>query len=221
MTERRFYVYVYFRLSGVPCYVGKGTGDRWKMHETRCSNPHLAAILKRSGGSLPKLIVRDGLTNTEAIETEIALIAAIGRETNGGPLVNLSDGGEGPTGCVRSAESRARMSTARRSLGPDWQARNNAARAEAMRRPEVREKIGAVQRGKPKKPPKVVEKKTRKAPRKRGPLTESVKRKLSAATAAWWAANPGARNFTAEHRENLRRTARERADRAGKESELL
>jgi uncharacterized protein YaiI (UPF0178 family) len=91
----RFYVYILFRLDGRPCYVGKGKGNRWQDHDRYASNIHLRRIIAKSGGPLPGVIVRDGLTEDEAYATEIAFIAAIGREANGGPLVNMTDGGEG------------------------------------------------------------------------------------------------------------------------------
>lgn len=113
MHDNIHYVYIWFRPSGVPCYVGKGKGARWCVFK-RAHNPHLAAIIRQAGGGLPAVIVRDGLTNEEAIETEIALIAAIGREAHGGPLVNLTDGGEGNVGWSPSPETRAKNSAAKR-----------------------------------------------------------------------------------------------------------
>lgn len=100
------YVYVIFRLNGVPCYVGKGHGTRWL--QCRSRNQHLMAIFKQAddaGRDLPKVKVRQGLTDAKAIEIEIAMIAAIGREIHGGPLVNQTDGGDGVRG--RSPEGRA------------------------------------------------------------------------------------------------------------------
>lgn len=99
-----FYVYVLFRPNGIPCYVGKGKNARWIAHERAgCnhSNKHLARIIVNAGGALPKIKVREGLTEAEAIETEIALIAAIGRG-NYGPLVNLTNGGDGISGFIQT-----------------------------------------------------------------------------------------------------------------------
>ena len=94
-----FYVYIYFRPDGAPCYVGKGRGKRWGVHLRECTNRHLWAIIQQAGGDLPRVKVRQGLTNDQAAEIEIAFIAAIGREKHGGPLVNLTDGGDGMKGC--------------------------------------------------------------------------------------------------------------------------
>lgn len=101
---RRFYVYVIFRPDGTPCYVGKGSASRWRMHDRWTCNPHLRSIFKNAGGDLPVVKIREGMTDAEALTTEIALIAAIGRKAHGGPLVNLTDGGDGASGVRRSAE---------------------------------------------------------------------------------------------------------------------
>jgi hypothetical protein len=108
-----FYVYCLFRPDGRPCYVGKGKGDRIKRHERAGRlhrNPHLAAIIKKAGGTLPQVILHDGLSEDVAFAYEITLIAAIGREVHGGPLVNQSDGGEGPAGMRHSDATKAKIS---------------------------------------------------------------------------------------------------------------
>jgi hypothetical protein len=95
--RRIFYIYVVFRKSGVPCYIGKGKGNRWKNHLSKSHNRHLRRIVAKEG-NIPIVVIRSGLTETEAFEIEIALIKAIGRQIHGGPLVNQTDGGEGVSG---------------------------------------------------------------------------------------------------------------------------
>ncbi len=112
-AKRIFYVYVVFRLSGIPCYIGKGCKGRWQRHFRKSHNPHLANIIKAAGGELPVVIVRANLTAQEAFETEIALIAIIGRGCNG-PLVNETDGGDGPLGHRQTAEHKAKIAAANR-----------------------------------------------------------------------------------------------------------
>jgi hypothetical protein len=111
-----FYVYVFFRpWDGSPCYVGKGRRHRWLEHERLGAdhyNPHFANVLKKAGGKLPKVKAREGLTEEAALEVEVALIAAIGRQQNGGPLVNLTDGGDGTSGWRHSPEAKARIAEA-------------------------------------------------------------------------------------------------------------
>lgn len=110
-----FYVYLLSRPDGTPCYVGKGNGARWTKHERRGThNPHLAHIIRNAGGSLPKQKVHDGLTEGEAFQKERELIAEIGREANGGPLVNLTDGGEGTSGFKMPPEIVERVASVNR-----------------------------------------------------------------------------------------------------------
>jgi NUMOD3 motif-containing protein len=110
MSKSDSYVYIIFRPNGIPCYVGKGRGDRWKRTIQRAHNPHLTAIAKQAGGDLPLVKIRYGLTDQESSSIEMAFISAIGREENGGPLVNLTDGGEGTSGAVMTQEWRKNRS---------------------------------------------------------------------------------------------------------------
>lgn len=96
-SDMRWYVYVFFDLSGSPRYVGKGCGDRWRRHFKRTDNPRLRKLIERLGDSIPVSIVRSNLSDEDAIAMEIALIGAIGRGRKG-PLYNLTDGGEGASG---------------------------------------------------------------------------------------------------------------------------
>jgi len=107
-NPRRFYVYVIFRMDGTPCYVGKGQGARWKIHEwygDRHYNKHLARILRKSVDSPPIVLVRSDLSNAEACACEVALIGVIGRrDLETGPLCNLTGGGEGSV-CRRVSDA--------------------------------------------------------------------------------------------------------------------
>jgi hypothetical protein len=111
--DLRFYVYVIFRLDGSPCYIGKGTGNRWKQHgyKGRDSNWRLVKLIDEAGGDLPTVIIRDGMADDEAKRMEIAFIKAIGRGHKG-PLVNFTDGGEGLTGTIMPEEIRSKISAA-------------------------------------------------------------------------------------------------------------
>ena len=108
-SDNCFYVYMLFRLGGAPCYVGKGKGNRYRDHFRKSANPHLANIIAKSGGELPVAIVGNNITETEAFALERELIACIGREAHGGPLVNCTDGGEGFTGGRHTPETLKRM----------------------------------------------------------------------------------------------------------------
>lgn len=142
--RRDFYVYVIFRLNGIPCYVGKGCGDRWTRHEQRPihENRHFRSIIQQArtaGRELPKIKLHESLTEAIAFEYEKALIHAIGREHAGGPLVNLTDGGDGESGRVMSAEQKQKISA--RKKGRPYTDHQRAVHEAAMARPGVREKI--------------------------------------------------------------------------------
>ena len=101
------YVYIYFRLNGAPCYVGKGSGNRWIKHTRVETNKHLNNLIKQAaalGKELPVVIIRDGLTNEQAFEIEEAFISALGRECDGGCLVNQATGGKGGSSGVTHGE---------------------------------------------------------------------------------------------------------------------
>jgi len=130
-----FYVYVLFDWRGIPCYVGKGKGTRWLDHETR-PDPHnplknnIVASTRKIIGEIPKIKVREFLSEKEAFALETTFINAIGRHDIGtGPLANMSDGGNGGNygEAVRlakaqwSAEKRAAIAaSARKTTQQIW-----------------------------------------------------------------------------------------------------
>lgn len=171
--RRIYYVYMIFRPNGVPCYVGKGHHQRWQRHLRSTHNKYLSRIIAKADGNVPIVKLRDTVTEAEAMETEMAYIAAIGRIKVGGPLVNMTDGGEGVSGMTQSAhqrniasithtgnkysvgakrtkESRAKMRTAK--LGKPLSASHRRSIGDAhigrIRDPSVGEKISAAKLGK-------------------------------------------------------------------------
>ena len=112
-NSQDFYVYVLLRPNGVPCYVGKGHGDRYRFMY-RYHNPHLRRIIANAGGSIESIKLRERLSEPQAFAFERALIAMLGRERFGGILVNDTDGGDGPSGYVPSEEQRAQWSANRK-----------------------------------------------------------------------------------------------------------
>ena len=122
MGHDSFYVYVLFRETGIPFYVGKGCRDRMDAHltpnwEGRIRNNYKLAIIKamqRSGLDVPRVRVATNLSEADAFSIETLFIRAIGRMPNG-PLVNLSDGGEGPSG--RTLSEAHKRSIRQASLG--------------------------------------------------------------------------------------------------------
>lgn len=80
----------------MPFYIGKGKGYRWMHRGT--TNRHARNIINLGGCYCEKYA--ENLTEVEAFKIERELIAECGREPLG-PLVNLTDGGEGISGAIR------------------------------------------------------------------------------------------------------------------------
>jgi NUMOD3 motif len=95
-----FYTYMWLREDGTPYYVGKGRGKR--AYRNGC--PDCARI-----------VVQEWPDEFTAFEEEKRLIAQYGRKDLGtGILINLTDGGEGPSGSIPSPETRKKMSDIRK-----------------------------------------------------------------------------------------------------------
>ena len=109
-TQDNFYVYVHINIeTNVIFYVGKGNGNRAyaktrrSVRWTNYTNKHPYRVE----------FINSNLSDIEALKIEIETIARIGRiDTNTGPLINLTDGGEGASGAVRSEETKNKMSIA-------------------------------------------------------------------------------------------------------------
>ena len=132
MANSKFYIYVLFRETGVPFYVGKGNGRRWLEHARGWDrrNTHKNATVRKmlaAGHDIPMIKLHEGLTEDVAFAYEKALIAAIGRHDRGlGPLTNLTDGGDGVSGALnisRSAETRAKLAAVQRGRRHSAEAR--------------------------------------------------------------------------------------------------
>lgn len=105
-----------------PFYVGKGCNGRlychrWEAiglsHKPGTKTPKIQLIHKLWKIDLDFIeeIMFDNLTEQEAFDIEISAIAFYGRINNGtGILTNLTDGGDGPSGRIVTAEERVRIS---------------------------------------------------------------------------------------------------------------
>ncbi len=150
----KFYVYVLSRPCGTPFYVGKGRGERLTFHERQAilGKPgHKYAIIRKvalDGGSIRYSLA--GLFDVErdAFAAEIAAIKSIGRKKHGGPLVNETDGGDGPSGFSQeiTPAMRAKISASLtgRTKAPEHVAKVAAKRRGCKHSPEVRQKIAAM-----------------------------------------------------------------------------
>lgn len=149
-----FYVYILFRLdTGAPFYVGKGCRDRQSatLREDR-RNKHKQSIIEKMRAlnlDVPAIRIADGISEDQAFEIEIALIAAIGRRRDCGPLANMTDGGEGPSGFTHTAEARQKISEAgrRRVLSPATLEKMSKSQKGRTFSPEHREKLRAKLKG--------------------------------------------------------------------------
>lgn len=104
----KFYIYAHYRNdTGEVFYVGKGEGNRHKSKQGR--NPYWENIVRAHGYKAEILEYFE--TEDEAFQAEQSLIAELGRKDLGkGLLVNMSDGGEGASGAVRTPEQRKKYS---------------------------------------------------------------------------------------------------------------
>lgn len=111
MTDTKFYVYAHYRPNGEIFYIGKGYGKRaWSKDR---DNPYWHSIVKKHGDFVVE-IIHDCLVEDFAFMLEMNYIACYGRkDLGGGPLANMTDGGDGGTsGAIQSKETRRKKSLA-------------------------------------------------------------------------------------------------------------
>ena len=98
---KEYYTYAYLRKDGTPYYIGKGKGKRINFSYNRRAK-------------LPpkerRIFLKKNITEEEAIKHEIYMIALFGRKDLGtGILRNLTNGGDGISGCKRSKELKEKI----------------------------------------------------------------------------------------------------------------
>lgn len=112
MSDKKFYVYIHLKADDkTPFYIGKGFGDRAFRKISR--NKWWTNTVNKHGFDVE--FVKQELYENEAFDLETALIKKIGRKDLGlGPLVNLTDGGEGSTGMTfhHTDEAKAKIGVA-------------------------------------------------------------------------------------------------------------
>lgn len=104
----QFYVYRWIRLdTNQPFYVGKGKGNRSEQTK-HGRNKYFRNILKVSGCEVEIMI--SNLTEAQAFVKEVEFITLY--KSLGYCEANLTNGGEGSSGRIHSAETRAKISAA-------------------------------------------------------------------------------------------------------------
>lgn len=180
----KFYVYIYRDpTSGQPFYVGKGKGPRYSRHLKRQDkHPLTQKIQKLSAlNEEPRIDVIEMPSEGFALRAEEFLIAYFGRKDLGlGPLLNLTDGGEGSSGIKMSQATKDKLSLAFRGKR---QTPETIAKRMAGRKPlseEARERISKSKRGVPLTEEHKAKLAAAKLGKVRGPRSEETKAKISA-----------------------------------------
>ena len=143
MTGAIFYVYEHWRPDKDACFwVGKGSGNRARFFRRNRHYNNIVASLSRLGMCVEVRMVESGLTEGQALALEIKRIAFW--RSVGARLANRTNGGEGVSGLIHSAQTRAKMKAKRRL-------QSRAAHSAVMRgrkhSPEHKAKISAGLKG--------------------------------------------------------------------------
>lgn len=145
-----FYAYVYFDpRTDIPFYVGKGQGYRAKKHLHQATNRGVAERIAdlRAAGWQPRIETHDCRDEAHAFELERQLIAAYGRQCEGGPLCNVLEAGErsgGFAGRKHTPETKAKIRAAMqaRRLTPEHRANiSRACKGRPGPTPELQKKM--------------------------------------------------------------------------------
>ena len=117
-----YYTYAYLREDRTPYYIGKGKGNRLYKRSSRVFAP-------------PKdksriIFLKKSLTEQEAFRHEIYMIAVFGRKDLGtGILHNMTNGGDGISGAIRSDETKRKIGEANKGRTPSKETRRKMSEA--------------------------------------------------------------------------------------------
>lgn len=119
-----FYVYEHIRKdNGDVFYVGKGRKNRASRTDGR--SDFWKRVVNKSGGFSVRLVM-ENMTEDDAFLLEKQHISQL--RAAGARLCNLSDGGEGPSGVIRTKEYREKMSIAKTGIHrPEYSVKKSAA----------------------------------------------------------------------------------------------
>ena len=108
--ENKYYIYLHIKATnGEPFYVGKGCANRAYSKTSR--NKFWNHIVNKYNYEV--LILENNLIKEDALTKEKYWINRIGRrDLKNGPLVNMTDGGDGSTGVKFSEEAKIKLKNA-------------------------------------------------------------------------------------------------------------
>jgi len=116
MINKDYYVYLHIRKdNGTPFYVGKGRGNR--LIEKKSRSEFWNNVVNKYGYDI--ILLENDISEEKSFEMESYWIKRIGRrDLELGPLVNLSDGGEGNSGHKWTEEQKKQVSIDRKGRKP-------------------------------------------------------------------------------------------------------
>ena len=135
-----YYTYAYLREDKTPYYIGKGKGDRINSKKRSIKPPKDKSRI---------IYLKQNLTEEEAFKHEIYMIFLYGRKDLGtGILHNMTNGGEGSSGAIRSEETKKKISEANK--GKIFSEETKRKLSEAHKNPteETRIKMSEANKGK-------------------------------------------------------------------------
>ena len=135
-----YYTYAYLREDKTPYYIGKGKGNRaYRRNKTDIKPPKDKTRI---------LILKQNLTDEEAIKHEIYMIAVFGRKDLGtGILHNRTDGGDGASGTVVSNKTRKKLSEANKNPSEETRRKMSEAQKGKTVSEETKRKMSEAQKG--------------------------------------------------------------------------
>jgi hypothetical protein len=155
-----YYTYAYLREDKTPYYIGKGKGKRIYSTCRRIKPPKDKSRI---------IYLKQNLTEEQAFKHEIYMVDVFGRKDLGtGILYNMTNGGEGMSGAIRSDEYRKKMSEAKKNHTVSEETKRKLSEAHKNPSEETRKKISEANKDKT--------------------LSKETRRKLSVAKKGmkWW-----------------------------------
>lgn len=147
MTTSSVYTYIHCKPDGTPFYVGKGKLCRAYSLQPRHRNNYHGKTVSKYGKENILISVMECSKEQIAFDLEIGLIKCFKRM--GLKLTNMTNGGEGTSGVIRSLKSRQQMSIRMKGRKASESAKHNMSIAQSKRKhpEEVKIKIGLSGKG--------------------------------------------------------------------------